>query len=794
MTTPLLPLFERLPEIHRTKDGEPEGEGKDQLRAFLDLIDAAFGAIHADIWRLYDDLFVETASDWAVPYIGDLLGTSPLSGDPWTIRADVADTIALRRRKGTLAAIERLTFDLTGWAIHAIELRENLAWSQHLNHLRPDLGEGAGVSPPGPGLAAPRRGGTVTLRDSALLSLIGTPFDPFAHLADLRAPGLGSIRYNLPNLAIFLWRLAPYRIALTKPGAASVRSPAPSAAATPRAAARLVRVEVDPLARPVRLFNRGGGSRDEALGCCDHETPGTPDTLTELDQAPGPILAPRLTDDTPAGNPAAYVAVDPYDPASPAATRDLAAAGLQLFVPEASFGTGSWQFRAANLCAWERGLDAPLLDREIAIDPVIGRLLVGVASGAEAAALRRDLRLGFTTGAAGPVGAQPHDRPDAPEAWNHEPFDAVRLVDGHGSGPTLADELGGLDTAARPVIVEIADSLVHDLDLATVAGTVLEDGGPNLALARTVIVRAANGERPIIRLAQPLRVRPAAVVAASPKDQRELDERNQHLALRLEGLFLTRGEGFPAGSPLIARAALNRLELHGCTLDPGGWRERDGTRTAVQASIALHAGHGFAQPADATAFRETPVIEVRRAIVGAILADDDYTLELWDSIVDAGAGPADPPGALAVGNATDPVNGWAPPVTVARVTFLGGARVERIEEASGAIWTQSLLVHDDQVGCIRLSYLSGAGDRIPRNVECVRGTDARLRFTSVAFGDPGYGQLARTTDFRVLERGPGDDEMGAYGFLREAHKWRNLQVRFREFMPLGIRPLLVPVT
>jgi hypothetical protein len=36
--------------------------------------------------------------------------------------------------------------------------------------------------------------------------------------------------------------------------------------------------------------------------------------------------------------------------------------------------------------------------------------------------------------------------------------------------------------------------------------------------------------------------------------------------------------------------------------------------------------------------------------------------------------------------------------------------------------------------------------------------------------------------------------MGAFGFEREAHKWANLQVRLREFMPVGVRPLVVAVT
>jgi hypothetical protein len=104
-----------------------------------------------------------------------------------------------------------------------------------------------------------------------------------------------------------------------------------------------------------------------------------------------------------------------------------------------------------------------------------------------------------------------------------------------------------------------------------------------------------------------------------------------------------------------------------------------------------------------------------------------------------------------------------------------------------------LEVLNDQRGCLKFSYFSNRGDRLPPNHGCVKGTDA-LYFTSDSFEQPAYGQLAHTTDFRIRERGPRDDAMGAFGFLLEAHKWRNLQIRYREFMPVGIRPLLIPVT
>src|SRR6476646_10718814 len=96
-------LYRRLPEIYRVRDEElPEtyldnGNPVDafQLRSYLAPVEDMFSAVHENIESLYHDLFIETCDDWVIPYIGDLLGTSHLSGDRWTLRADVAETIAL---------------------------------------------------------------------------------------------------------------------------------------------------------------------------------------------------------------------------------------------------------------------------------------------------------------------------------------------------------------------------------------------------------------------------------------------------------------------------------------------------------------------------------------------------------------------------------------------------------------------------------------------------------------------------------------------------------------------------
>ena len=138
--------------------------------------------------------------------------------------------------------------------------------------------------------------------------------------------------------------------------------------------------------------------------------------------------------------------------------------------------------------------------------------------------------------------------------------------------------------------------------------------------------------------------------------------------------------------------------------------------------------------------------------------------------------------------------GWVgAPVVLTNVTFLGRVRATAAR-GQGGVFTHRLVVLDHQKGCIKYSYFSGDGDVLPPNHACVHGDDARLVFTSTWFADPGYAQISRTSDVRILTRGPGDDTMGATNFLLEAHKWTNLQIRLREFMPVGIRPLVVTVT
>src|SRR5262249_53968229 len=150
------------------------------------------------------------------------------------------------------------------------------------------------------------------------------------------------------------------------------------------------------------------------------------------------------------------------------------------------------------------------------------------------------------------------------------------------------------------------------------------------------------------------------------------------LTVKLEGLYLTRGPSFPAAAALIERAALNRLQVTGCTLDPGGFVALDGKRAPMRAAMRLANDYGFTVPAEETAFDQTPEIALEQSIAGALAIDTGYSLRLAGSIVDAGSGVGASPGALALGAATgDPEKEWGPDLTVEGMTCFGRMRVLR---------------------------------------------------------------------------------------------------------------------
>ncbi|HEY9402518.1 MAG TPA: hypothetical protein VIQ24_07475 [Pyrinomonadaceae bacterium] len=184
-------LYALLPAVYRLRDDE---QGR-PLKALLSVIAEQVAVLEEDLAQLYDDQFIETCAEWVVPYIGDLVGARGLQTWPeatFSHRAQVANTLAYRRRKGTAAMLEQLARDVTGWPASVLEFFQLLSTTQYMNHIRP------------------QHPATVDLRDREALERLNTPFERLAHTAEVRHIETHHGRYNIPNVGIFLWRLGSY--------------------------------------------------------------------------------------------------------------------------------------------------------------------------------------------------------------------------------------------------------------------------------------------------------------------------------------------------------------------------------------------------------------------------------------------------------------------------------------------------------------------------------------------------------------------------------------------------------
>ncbi len=354
MTTPRTELFELLPLVYQQRDAEP-GQGH-ALEALLRVLGEQHDVVAADLGLLYDDLFIETCAEWVVPYLGDLLGVRllhPVGPGAGRSRALVADTLDHRRRKGTLAGLENLGFQVTGWPTSAVEYFQRLGVTQHLAHVRP-----TNVRTP-------------DLRRAAQLEVRGGPFAEASHTAEVRRLPAG--RYGIGNIGLHAWRLQPQRV---------IR-----ASARPMSHPPDGRYHVDPVGLEVPLFNPGTAEPAITSLAREHHVP-TPlrrrALFDELEgMRDGSVDDPRWFGD----DPVIEVFADTGGGLVPVPLDEVTAAHLaDAPVPPAT--------------GWPRP-EAPLT---VAVDPVLGR--VAFRDGVVPAAVE----VTATYAAPGEVGAGPYDR------------------------------------------------------------------------------------------------------------------------------------------------------------------------------------------------------------------------------------------------------------------------------------------------------------------------------------------------------------------------------------------------
>jgi len=187
--------WELIPAVYRHEDGVAERPGV--LRALVEIIAAQAAVLRRSQDRLWDDAFIDLCDEWAVPYLGDLVGTrlvSALNGRGR--RIDVAKTVYYRRRKGTIRVLEQLISDIAGWEGKVTESFRRLARAHHGLDASPRaklLGRYSHTAP----------GGFADLRDVRAAIASDGPFDEYAHTPDVRRVRGSDGLWNIPKILFF---------------------------------------------------------------------------------------------------------------------------------------------------------------------------------------------------------------------------------------------------------------------------------------------------------------------------------------------------------------------------------------------------------------------------------------------------------------------------------------------------------------------------------------------------------------------------------------------------------------
>lgn len=775
-------LWDWIPEVYRHEDGIAQRPGV--LRALVEIVGAHAAEARRGVNRLWDNQFAELADDWALPYIGDLVGTrlvSPLNRAGR--RADVARTIFYRRRKGTVPLLETLIREIGRWDGVVVEAFRRLGRTPH--RLDAPLA-GRGAARMGPVTRTPP-GGTADLRASRGGDLVGGPFEEYVHTADVRQLRGELGRFNITKLNFHLFRQIAYEVPF----------------ATPLALGN-DRFTFDPSGREIPLFRRSQQDEEECTQADEWRIAaplpcrllGEARYRLSADDAPPAIAAALspLFGVTIVGEPklrailatlltAAQLNTHVYPILAASITEDSPRAQLIPSAVSIAVGANS----AAAAMSQERVVPANLAlgatfnapaGKTVAVDPQRGqfRFLTPPAAGAKVFVPKHHY------GLFGPCGAGTYSRRET-------------IVVSSVAVPVTQVSDGGL-TNPGPVAIplpfptngvyEITDNKTYHP--ASPAGGIVT-GVSQLTL------QAADERRPYVRLipqgggsrwtfrALP---KPPGFDPTDPGMRRTLVIDGLWLSLRPSGLSeqTVTGANTPA-TPVATTIALDgvfdQVIIRHCTIDPGGEQARV-TTTKVMPIPAVQL--------ELRGAVEELIIE--RSIVGPIresaTAADPCSAArviVRDSIVQS----------TLLG--TNAIETRFATVTLERSTVLGSVVVNRLI-ASETLVTGEVRVTDKQHGCFRFSAtIDVATSRLPRQFEShlippvfvplpVGARLPRHILVSTRFGEPGFAQLSETAPEALRRGAENGSEIGAWSRMFTPIKFDDLKAKVAEYMPFGL--------
>jgi hypothetical protein len=815
-------LWKLLPAIYRTLDTD-SFTTPGPLREMVNRIGAQAAVLRRSIDRLWEDQSIETCDDWVIAYIADLLATNLVASlDARGQRLDVAKTIYYRRRKGTLAVLEGIAADITGWDAHVVEFFRRLGRTRH--NFDPPLTLAADTTDPAGTLALELEegllgqwthtgaGGWADLRNRYGATRAQTAYDEYFHTADFRL-GVDQVGWhNIPRLGVFLWRLISFGVEQT--------TPVPMSACPGQ-------YSFDPTGREIPLFAAAERTESASYG----ENWVSPQEW----QLPGPIasalLQAALTE--PQTIPL-YAALEPD--------------GVTL-VPN-SMGVFTYSASGYSLIDSSHFLD-PTTGRST-VYPELGRF--HVVNAPVGAPLFVTYHYGFSS----TIGAGPYDKrlPGVAQPVPPAPVTTVQ-----GSNPvtvltpsgttTIADSLTytsvGDVTGIQDVMIQAAaekrpvfrlpaaasgvnswtltgnaDSTLEIAGLLISGGDIVLSGkfssvtftcctldpgnsGQNSLFAQSVDQRDLRPSRLWIEaeieqltfdrcITGPVHTRNGGNVDTL----RANDSILQGIRTGAYGLLTADDVQDPVDLALTLRApgalaAFLRGSLGAATLAAlNAWNGASPLSASLIADLVTGLNTALAGPSlyQAAWFATVDLSPATQALLATNpsgakllqlnrrLLEEAYPLALAQAALGLGVGEAD----------------------LSRCTVLGRMFVHRLE-ASECILDEFSVVDDTQHGCVRFSAWA-EGSVLPRQYESVEISDQSPILTSRQFGQPGYGQLLASADAAILApagatllAGAADgSEMGAFARDKNPIKDRSILIKYQEYMPLGLVPVLVHVT
>ena len=434
-------LFALLPAVYRTRDaanGNP-------LQALFKVVATQAGIVEDNIEQLYDDQFIETCMPWVIPYIGDLIGYNSIYQTTVGVdsRAEVANTIGYRRRKGTPIALQQVAMDVSGRAAVVVEEFRRLITTQSMR------------------LPRPHHLACIDLRRNDILDdLADTAFDMSNRTLDVRriAPRVrvvadpdpapldialhGPGRFNIPDIAVHLWRCLPWQI-----------DQAPAFVVDAR------RFKFNPIGLDIPLFSR-------------------PPVSAPFSRMNGRLDVPQ---------PIRYGEFARQ-------LADFYGQSMMLFADGVAVPAA--QICCANLADWPGGSWCIVEAGKIAIDPELGRIQY-----AADLVPPQSLRVTYNYGFAAPIGGGPYDRTPTlgEEVPTQDPAkaDFFALV-GSAAFPDLATAVAqwNAQAAGSTGVIVLPGYERYAIDL-TGANAVILPAGSTLAIAAAVPV-PAGGPRDMI--------------------------------------------------------------------------------------------------------------------------------------------------------------------------------------------------------------------------------------------------------------------------------------------------------